>query len=79
MHAPGQHGQLPIGLQALVFRTKRGRALAFNHANSVVMCAGSIAVQPAVASPGVRQRWAKMQLPRPGVAFGLCSMTKPSR
>ena len=39
----------------------------------------AIAVQPAVGSPGVRHRWAKMQLPARGVAVGLWPITKPSR
>ena len=42
--------------------------------------AGSaIAVQPAVASVGDFHRWAKMQLPAPGTACALCSITKPRR
>ena len=46
---------------------------------SARIAASSIAVQPAVVSPGRRRRWAKMQLPPPATLPGLCPITKPRR
>ncbi|KAG0938904.1 hypothetical protein G6F31_015380 [Rhizopus arrhizus] len=57
--------------------TKRGVSCGRSQSSSACMRACGMAGQPAVASPGWRHRWAKMQLPLPGWLSGLWAITKP--